>query len=202
MQRAWPPWSVFARPGGGDRDPRLGQQQRRAGELVGVRGADDGDLRRLFALGYWVANPIARTYAEINHGIDQRVKKIDAKRRACYRAAGRVETCEKELEMIEARSPLDQLAQLHLAAEEIDSRGGGNAHVYGPATDPEPIQDVIGSRATTSATSRCHRPGGSSDRIQEIRAASDTVREAEDVDREEATGVPVTEPFTIPISRA
>jgi hypothetical protein len=97
----------------------------------------------LFALGYWAANPIAKAYAELNHGIDARGKQIDAKRRECYRAAARVETCHKRFQMIEARSKHDQLAQLHLAAEEIAWRSGGNVHIYGVAADPDPIEDVI-----------------------------------------------------------
>jgi hypothetical protein len=97
----------------------------------------------LFTLGYWAANPIAKTYAEINYGIERRGKGIDAKRRECYQAAARVETREKQLQMIEARSRREQLSQIHLAAEEVGWRSGGNPHIYGVAADPQPIDDVI-----------------------------------------------------------
>jgi hypothetical protein len=99
----------------------------------------------LLALGYWSANPIAKAYAELNHGIGRRGKLIEAKRRRCYQAAGRVETCEKLLQMIEARSRHEQAAQLHLAAEEVAWRSGGNPHIYGVTADPQPIEDVIGN---------------------------------------------------------
>ena len=92
----------------------------------------------VFCLGYWSANPIAKAYAEINDEIRERGRLIDATRGECYQAAGRVESCEMTLSMIDSRSRHEQLSQLHLAAEEIAWRDGGNLHICGVTTDPDP----------------------------------------------------------------
>jgi hypothetical protein len=137
----------------------------------------------LFALGYWAANPIAKSYAELNHGIDVRGKQIDAKRRECYRAAARVETCQKRFQMIEERSRHDQLVQLHLAAEEIAWRSGGNVHIYGVAADPKPIEDVIrkpGEHVRTLTLPSAQR--NLDDRIRDIRNRLRNGRGTPDVD--------------------
>jgi len=97
----------------------------------------------LVALGYWAANPVAKVYGELTSGISKLTKRIDAKRRECYGHAARVDRHEKQLSMIDARSRHEQLVQLHLAAEEIAWRGGGNPHIYGVTIEPSRIQDVV-----------------------------------------------------------
>lgn len=97
----------------------------------------------LVCLGYWQANPIAKTYAEINTSISNLDKQIASKRRECFKLAGRVDSYQKQLQMIEARSLHDQLIQLHLAAEEVAWRGAANPHIYGIAKDPTHVQDVV-----------------------------------------------------------
>lgn len=97
----------------------------------------------LLALGYWAANPIAKVYAEMNDGISKQGRQIDAKRRECFKDAARVDTHQKQHQMIDARSRHEQFTQLHLTAEEIAWRGAGNPHIYGVTIDPTRIQDVI-----------------------------------------------------------
>lgn len=97
----------------------------------------------LLALGYWAANPIAKVYGEMNHGISKQGKQIDAKRRECYKDAARVDTHQKQLQMIDVRSRHEQLVQYHLTAEEIAWHGIGNPHIHGVTIDPTRIQDVI-----------------------------------------------------------
>lgn len=152
----------------------------------------------LLALGYWSANPIAKAYAEMNHGIGRRGNQIDAKRRECYEAAGCVEACEKQLLMIEARSHHDQLSQLHLAAEEIAWRSGGNPHIYGVTADPQPIQDVLRNpdkhvrELSLPSAARNLRP-----RIQEIRGRSTAGRHPEPPLGGDRLVVSATEQFDI-----
>jgi hypothetical protein len=155
----------------------------------------------LFALGYWAANPIAKAYAEMNHGIERRTKEIDAKRRECYRAAGRVETCEKQLQMIDARSRHDQLSQIHLAAEEIAWRSGGNPHIYGVTADPQPIQDVVrnpGKHVRNLTLPSAQRKLSS--RIEGVRDRTTRSRLDESSKGGALPVVPATEPFSLDLA--
>lgn len=97
----------------------------------------------LVCVGYWGSNPIAMTYGEINDGIKKRGKQIGAQRHESYHAAGRIDACNTELEMIEARSQSQRRAEIHAAAEEIAWRAGANAHIYGVTVEPSTIQDII-----------------------------------------------------------
>jgi hypothetical protein len=97
------------------------------------------------AIAYWKASPVAEVHARLEAPVKAYDQLIATKRRECYQAAARVAGHEIKLQAIEARNENDQLAQLHLAAEEICYRRAANPHVYGVAIDPTHVQNVITS---------------------------------------------------------
>jgi hypothetical protein len=137
----------------------------------------------------------------MSHGIERRGKRIDAKRRECYQAAGRVETCEKQLLMIEARSRHDQLSQLHPASEEIAWRSGGNPHIYGVTADPQAIDDMI--RNPGNHIRELSQPSAGrnlSGRIHEIRDRSKAGGNGKSVLSDDRPVVPATEHFDVDLA--
>jgi hypothetical protein len=97
------------------------------------------------AIAYWKASPIAEAHARLEAPVRALDQLIESKRRKCYQAAAPVSGLEIKLQAIEVRSEHEQLAQLHLAAEEISLRRAANPHVYGVAIDPTHVQNVITS---------------------------------------------------------
>lgn len=97
------------------------------------------------AIAYWKASPVAELHERLETPVRALDKLIEAKRRECFQSAARVAGLEIALQAIEARSENEQLAQLHLAAEEISLRRTANPNIYGVAIDPARIQNVIAS---------------------------------------------------------
>ena len=97
------------------------------------------------AIAYWKASPVAELHERLETPVRALDKLIEVKRRECFQSAARVAGLEIGLQAIEARSEDEQLAQLHLAAEEISLRRAANPNVYGVATDPKRVQNTITS---------------------------------------------------------
>jgi hypothetical protein len=95
------------------------------------------------AISFWRAAPVAEKHGQLEASAKALDGPIEATRRECFQTAARVAGLEIGLRAIEARNEKEQLAQLHLAAEEISFRRAANPHIYGVATEPARVQNVI-----------------------------------------------------------
>ena len=122
------------------------------------------------AISYWKAAPIAERHSRLKASVEAFDTPINATRRECFHGAALVDGYRTRLRAIEACNEEEQLTQLHLAAEEIAFRRAANPHIYGVATEPARVQNVIVSPKNYVRRLRVPAiPDELTQRIEEIR---------------------------------
>ena len=97
----------------------------------------------VLAASYWWSRPIADENDRLKAEVDGLDKAVDAKREACHKLVGKIETCRTRIETIQNCATHDQHGQIHLAVSNLFHRRGANAHVFDIVTDPTHVMGVI-----------------------------------------------------------
>jgi hypothetical protein len=156
----------------------------------------------LTAIGYWRSNPIGKAHTEQQDDIDATRKKIEAKRLEAFKHAATIDTCGKELAMIESRNDEEQVEQIQLGLAHIADGKANNHHVYGVLADPDPIHNLVTNPAShirpVTIPGMIGTLNGRFDAIRTATQASQAGAESQPAIEPEHTEANETGPTTVP----